>query len=309
MNNKTTIAINGFGRIGRAIYRAVKTTSLFKNLDVIAINDLTDKKTLEHLLQYDSVYGKSNMNLDDINFFQEPDPEKLPWQNIDAIIESTGRFTDYESAAKHTAKKIIISAPSKSPKTRHFIYGVNHTEYRGERIISAGSCTTVALSHTLKQLNEAFGVEKALATTIHSYTSTQRILDAPHKDMRRARAAALSVIPTTTGAAKTVEKVLPELKGKIDAVAVRVPTPVVSLIDLVAMIKKSASAEEINQCFEHTSNRPLVSIDYRLDSRPAIIDTEFTRTQDNLVKVLAWYDNEYGYATQLVRLLGYITNL
>jgi len=307
MSQKTTIAINGFGRIGRAVYKIINNNE-FANLEIKAINDLAGKQTLEHLLKFDSVYGKCDLNLDQVEFSQEPDPSKLKWNNIDIIIECTGQFTSLEKAKAHQGKKVIISAPCKD-NTPHFVYNINHKNYNNQKIISAGSCTTVALSNIVKTLNDNFTIKNALATTIHSYTSTQRLVDAPHKDLRRARAAALSMIPTTTGAAIAVEKVLPQLKNKLNAVAVRVPTPIVSLIDLVAQIEKPSGEEQINNCFANIAKDKLVSTDYAQDPRAFILEPEFTRSCGNLIKVLAWYDNEYGYSFQLVKLVNYIAQL
>jgi len=306
----TKIAINGFGRIGRAVFRAIKQNP---KLQIIKINDLTDKKTLEHLLKYDSIYGKSDYNLRDI----EITANKEPNLEADVVIESTGRFTDYKDASKHKAKLIIISAPSESPEIAHFVYGVNHENYfrrkkgsersegsyNGERVISAGSCTTVALANIVKKLHDNFKIINGFMTTVHSYTNDQQLLDLAHKDLRRARAAGLSIIPTTTGAAKTVEKVIPELKDKLDGIALRVPTPIVSIIDFICQVEKKTNKEEVNNIFEDKTDEPLVSIDFKDDSRAAIVDTELTMVKDNLVKVVAWYDNEYGYSVQLVKLL------
>ena len=303
------IAINGFGRIGRSVYKIIKN---YDKLEVAAINDLTDRTTLEHLLKYDSVYGKYEGSLCDVQLIAEPDPEKLPWEKmeIDAVVESTGRFTDLESSQKHIkagVKLVIISAPCKSEGTPHFVYGVNHEKYNNEKVISAGSCTTVALAHMLKAINDNFEIEKGLMTTIHSYTNDQQLLDLPHKDLRRARATALSFLPTTTGAAKTISKIIPELKGKLDGIAVRVPTPVVSLIDLTCLVKNKTNKDEVNNVFkENKTDESLVSIDFKGDPRPVILDAKMTRVQDDLVKVLGWYDNEYGYSVQLVKLLEYI---
>lgn len=302
-SNKTKIAINGFGRIGRSVFRAIQKNPEFKNLKVMAVNDLANKESLEYLLQHDSVYGLTDLSLKNVQFSQEPKPAKLPWQDIDVIIESTGHFTNFKDAAQHQGKKVVISAPCKSSSKNHFIYGVNHQDYQGQRVVSAGSCTTVALAHLVKNLDDSFGLESGLATTIHSYTTSQKILDLPHKDARRGRAAALSLIPTTTGSAKSVAKVLPHLQGKLDAIAVRVPTPVVSLIDFVGTLQKTTNSKEANNCFEYKAKKPRVSVDYRLDPRPVIIDPDFTRVQENLVKVLGWYDNEYGYSVQLVKLI------
>jgi len=292
----TKIAINGFGRIGRSVFKALQGN---KNLQIVLINDLADRKTLEYLLKYDSVYGKSDCNLNNI----EITTNKEPNLGADVVIESTGRFTDYQDASKHQAKLTIISAPSKSPEVPHFVYGVNHEKYDKERVISAGSCTTVALANIVKKLNDNFGIINGFMTTVHSYTNDQQLLDLPHKDLRRARAAALSIIPTTTGAAETVEKVIPELRDKLDGISLRVPTPIVSVIDFICQIKKKTSRQEVNNIFDDKSDESLVSVDFKGDPRAAIIDAELTMVKDNLVKVVGWYDNEYGYSVQLVKLL------
>lgn len=276
------IAINGFGRIGRSVFKVIKQN---KNLEIILINDLTDKATLEHLLKYDSVYGKSDLNLDNIKLTNNPEPNL----KADIVIESTGRFTNFKDANKHNAKLVIITAPAKN--TPHFVYGVNCAQYNGEKVISAGSCTTVAASYVLSKLK----VKKAFLTTMHAYTATQKLVDGPHKDLRRARAANLNMIPTTTGAAEAVCKVLPELKGKLFAQAIRVPVPIVSLIEIIA------EAENFDEKLFDVNKEPLVSSDFIGDPRPAIIDS--IEKQGNLVRILAWYDNEYGYSVQLVKLL------
>lgn len=328
------IGINGFGRIGRNLLRA-----FFKDpdFDFVAVNDITDSKTLAHLLKYDSVLGileadiKSSeeaiiVNDKEIKVLSEKDPSNLPWKDlgISIVVESTGLFRKRQDAIKHIelggAKKVIISAPATEPDVT-LVLGVNEDVYDPEKhnIISNASCTTNCLAPVTKVLHQEFGVEKAFMTTIHSYTSDQRILDQPHKDLRRARAAAVSQIPTTTGAAKAVGIVIPELKGKIDGIAIRVPTPNVSLVDLVALLKKNVSAEEINESFKNASQgklkgilqyieEPLVSVDFMANPHSAIVDGQFTRiTDDNLVKVLAWYDNEWGYSCRLGDLIKYIS--
>lgn len=328
------IGINGFGRIGRNLLRA-----FFKDpdFDFVAVNDITDSKTLAHLLKYDSVLGileadiKSSeeaiiVNDKKIKVLSEKDPSNLPWKDlgISIVVESTGLFRKRQDAIKHIehggAKKVIISAPATEPDVT-LVLGVNEDVYDPEKhnIISNASCTTNCLAPVTKVLHQEFGVEKAFMTTIHSYTSDQRILDQPHKDLRRARAAALAQIPTTTGAAKAVGIVIPELKGKIDGIAIRVPTPNVSLVDLVALLKKNVSAEEVNESFKNASQgklkgilqyteEPLVSVDFMANPHSAIVDGQFTRiTDDNLVKVLAWYDNEWGYSCRLGDLIKYIS--
>lgn len=328
------IGINGFGRIGRNLLRA-----FFKDpdLDFVAVNDITDSKTLAHLLKYDSVLGileadiKSSeeaiiVNDKKIKVLSEKDPSNLPWKDlgISIVVESTGLFRKRQDAIKHIelggAEKVIISAPATEPDVT-LVLGVNEDIYDPEKhnIISNASCTTNCLAPVTKILHQEFGIEKAFMTTIHSYTSDQRILDQPHKDLRRARAAALAQIPTTTGAAKAVGIVIPELKGKIDGIAIRIPTPNVSLVDLVALLKKNVSAEEVNESFRNASQgklkgilqyteEPLVSVDFMANPHSAIVDGPFTRiTDDNLVKVLAWYDNEWGYSCRLGDLIKYIS--
>ena len=328
------IGINGFGRIGRNLLRA-----FFKDpdLDFVAVNDITDSKTLAHLLKYDSVLGileadiKSSeeaiiVNDKKIKVLSEKDPSNLPWKDlgISIVVESTGLFRKRQDAIKHIehggAEKVIISAPATEPDVT-LVLGVNEDIYDPEKhnIISNASCTTNCLAPVTKVLHQEFGIEKAFMTTIHSYTSDQRILDQPHKDLRRARAAALAQIPTTTGAAKAVGIVIPELKGKIDGIAIRIPTPNVSLVDLVALLKKNVSAEEVNESFRNASQgklkgilqyteEPLVSVDFMANPHSAIVDGQFTRiTDDNLVKVLAWYDNEWGYSCRLGDLIKYIS--
>ncbi len=329
------VAINGFGRIGRPTFRRI--LDKHPNLEVKAINDLTDTKTLAHLLKHDSVYGlydkpikcsKESLTVDGQEFkcLAEKEPAKLPWKEmgIDVVLECTGLFTDFEGARKHLeagAKKVIISAPSKSEEVAHFVLGVNQDKYQPDKdkVVSMGSCTTNCLAPVVKVLHDNFEIEKGLMTTIHSYTNAQRLLDLPHKDLRRARAAALSLVPTTTGAVIAVTKTIPELKGKIDGLAVRVPTPVVSLIDFVAQVKKEATIEEVNYVFKKASSQeelkgilgiedaPLVSMDYKGNSFSAIIDMLSTRAQEkNLIKVLAWYDNEWGYACRLAEFCEFI---
>jgi len=325
------VAINGFGRIGRPTFRRILENH--PDLEVVAINDLTDTKTLAHLLRYDSVYGiykksvkftQNSLLIDgmkggkEVRVLAEPNPEKLPWKKlgIDIVLECTGYFTTLEGAKRHTtagAKKVIISAPSKSEEIPTYLLGVNEEKYDPKRDVfcSMGSCTTNCVAPVVKVLNDHFGIKKGFFTTIHSYTTTQRILDLPHRDLRRARAASLNIIPTTTGAAISVEKCLPELKGKLDGIAVRVPTPVVSLVDLICELEKKVTAEEINYVFKKASQNeklegilgiedaPLVSSDYVENSFSAIVDASLTRSVGNLVKVLVWYDNEYAYACRL----------
>ncbi|MFB0566823.1 MAG: type I glyceraldehyde-3-phosphate dehydrogenase [Candidatus Aminicenantaceae bacterium] len=328
------IGINGFGRIGRNFFRASYQDP---ELDIVAVNDITDSNTLAHLLKYDSVLGileadiKSSedaliVNDKKIKVLSEKDPGNLPWRDlgISIVIESTGLFRKRQDAIKHIeqggAEKVIISAPATEPDVT-IVMGVNEEIYQPEKhnIISNASCTTNCLAPVAKILHQGFGIEKAFMTTIHAYTNDQMVLDAPHKDLRRARAAALAQIPTTTGAAKAVGIVIPDLQGKIDGIAIRVPTPNVSVVDLVALLKKETSIEEVNESFKKASegelknileytDEPLVSVDFMANPHSAIVDGPFTRiTDDNLVKVLAWYDNEWGYSCRLLDLIKYIS--
>lgn len=326
------IGINGFGRIGRNLYRAAYKD---KDLDFVAVNDITDSKTLAHLLKYDSILGIfpekvssdiENIYINDkkIKVLSVKNPAELPWKElgVEIVIESTGLFTKKEDAAKHLqagAKKVIISAPAKGPDITICI-GVNEEKYdpKNHNIISNASCTTNCLAPVAKVLHQEFGIISGLMSTTHAYTNDQRILDLPHKDLRRARAAALSIIPTTTGAATAVAEVLPELKGKFDGIALRVPTPNVSLVDLTVVLSKNVSVEEVNSAFKKASEtylkgilqyseEPLVSIDYKGNEHSAIVDSAFTRViQGNTVKVLAWYDNEWGYSCRLYDLIKFI---
>ncbi len=327
------IGINGFGRIGRNLFRAS-----FKDpdLEFIAVNDITDAKTLAHLLKYDSILGgfredvqaKADaivVNGKEIKVFAEKDPAGIPWDalGITVVVESTGRFKKKDDALKHMrggVKKVIFSAPATDPDTT-IVLGVNEKTYDPAKhhVLSNASCTTNCLAPVAKVLHETFGIEKAFMTTIHSYTNDQRILDQPHKDLRRARAAAISQIPTTTGAAKAVGLVLPELKGKIDGIAIRVPTPNVSVVDLVALLKQKTTEKDVNAAFRKAaegglkgilafSEEPLVSVDFMANPHSAIVDAEYTKMVDeNLVKVLAWYDNEWGYSCRLRDLIKYIS--
>jgi glyceraldehyde 3-phosphate dehydrogenase len=327
------IGINGFGRIGRNFFRA---TYQDPDIEVIAVNDIADPKTLAHLLKYDSVLGILEadiqtsedaiiVNNKKTKVFSERDPGNLPWKElgIPIVIEATGLFRKRQDAIKHIeqggAKKVIISAPAPDPDVM-VVLGVNDDMYDPEKhhIISNASCTTNCLAPVAKVLHEEFGIEKAFMTTIHAYTNDQRILDYPHKDLRRARAAAVSQIPTTTGAAKAVGLVIPELEGKIDGIAIRIPTANVSVVDLVALLKKNVSAEEVNASFKKASEgklkgilgyseEPLVSVDYMRNPHSGIVDSLFTRiTDNNLVKVIAWYDNEWGYSCRMRDLVKYI---
>jgi glyceraldehyde 3-phosphate dehydrogenase len=325
------VAINGFGRIGRNFFR----TSLGSGLDIVAINDLTDAKTLAHLLKYDSVHGqfKADVKAGDSSIIVDgkeikvtavKEPEKLPWKDmgVDVALESTGLFTDREKASKHLdagAKYVIISAPAKEPDVT-VCMGVNEEalDVKSHRIISNASCTTNCLAPVAKVLHENFGIVRGLMTTVHSYTNDQRILDLPHKDLRRARAAALSMIPTSTGAAKAIGLVLPELKGKLDGMAIRVTTPNVSAVDLVAELAKDATREDINARLKEAAlgkmkgvlqyvEEPLVSVDFNGNPHSSIVDSLLTTVMDKrMVKVIAWYDNEWGYSTRLRDLMLYI---
>ena len=317
------IAINGFGRIGRASFRKILNSD--SEIEVVAINDLTDNKTLEHLLKYDSSYGIYD-KLIEAKMLTEKDPLKLPWKDleIDVVLECTGHFTDIEGAKKHLeagSKKVIISAPSKSPEISHFVLGVNEEKYNSEKdnIVSMCSCTTNCLAPIAKIIHKNLEIESGLMTTIHSYTNDQRLLDAPHKDLRRARSAALSMIPTTTGAAIAVTKAIPELKGKIHGMAIRVPTSVVSLVDFVVKVKKDTTVEDVNYIFKKASSQKelngilgiedalLVSIDYKGNSFSSIVDMGSTMVQGkNLIKILAWYDNEWAYGCRLAEFSEFI---
>ena len=331
------VGINGFGRIGRAVLKNILKDPECSNIEIRAINDLTDPATLAHLLKYDSVQGvfsqKITSNNEEIaidgksiRIFSEKEPAKLPWkdQGVDIVIESTGFFTSKEAARQHLdagAKKVIISAPSKNPDIT-LVLGVNQETYLPEQhnIISNASCTTNCLAPVAKVLHDNFFIEKGLMTTIHSYTNDQRILDLPHTDLRRARAANVSMIPTTTGAAKAVALVLPEIAGRLDGMAIRVPTPNVSLIDLVVEVKKNTSNEDVNAVFKEAAreglknilrveDNPLVSIDYNGDTYSCIIDGLSTKVmKDNMIKVLAWYDNEWGYSNRVKDLLKFIVS-
>lgn len=328
------VAINGFGRIGRPVFRRIFDNH--PNLQVVAINDLGDPKILAHLLKYDSVYGIYNktvkagedfiqVNTQKIKLFAEKDPLNLPWEDlkVDIVLECTGSFTDYDGAKKHLeagAKKVIISAPSKNPeKIPEYVLGVNEDKFDPKYdIVDMGSCTTNCLAPIAKVLHENFGIVRGFMSTIHAYTNDQRILDLSHKDLRRARAAALSIIPTTTGAAKAIGNVIPELKGKLDGIAFRVPTPTVSVLDLICILEKKASKEEINLAFKKASqsdrlkgilgieDAQLVSVDYAGNSFSAVVDAELTNVSENLVKIVAWYDNEWAYACRLADFVEFV---
>ena len=327
------IAINGFGRIGRSTFRRILENH--PNLEVVAINDLTDNKTLAHLLKYDSVYRIYDKEISFTNksisvgkkrfmVFEESDPEKLPWKKlgVDIVLECTGYFRDFEGAKKHIkagAKRVIISAPGKDSEIPGFVLGVNAEKFdsKKDEIIDMGSCTTNCLAPIVKILNDNFGIETGFMTTIHSYTNDQKILDSPHKDLRRARAAAENMIPTTTGATKAIGKIIPELNGKLDGIAIRVPTPTVSVLDLVVKVGKPTTTEEVNKAFKKAAqssnfkkifkvvDEPLVSSDYIGDSYSAIIDSSLTSVRGALIKVVGWYDNEYGYSCRLAEFAEY----
>lgn len=325
----TKIAINGFGRIGRPSFKIAFEK---ENLEIVAINDLTDLKTAAHLLKYDSSYGQYSrqVEIDEaaselivdgkrIKYFMEASPENLPWgkMGVDIILECSGVFEDREKAQKHIvagAKKVVLSSPPKGDIPVYLI-GVNEKDYNPEsdHIISNGSCTTNCLAPMIKVLDENFGVEKGFMTTTHSYTNDQKLQDLPHRDLRRARAAALNIIPTTTGAAKTVGLVMPHLEGKLDGISLRVPTPVVSVVDFICNVKKEVSVDEVNNAFRQISQgemknilaveeEQLVSMDFKGNPNSAIVDLPLTMTNGNLVKVVGWYDNEWGYSNRLVEM-------
>jgi len=327
------VGINGFGRIGRNVVRAAR--AMKSSIDFVAVNDLTDTKTLAHLFKYDSILGPVpeqvkavgdtiSIDGDSLKVFATKDPAQLDWTSLGAeiVVESTGKFTDATAAAAHlkgSVKKVIISAPAKNEDVT-IVLGVNDSMYdpAKHRIISNASCTTNCLAPVVKVLHEKFGILKGSMTTIHSYTNDQNVLDFPHKDLRRARAAAVNMIPTTTGAAKAIGLVMPELKGKLDGYAMRVPTPNVSVVDLVALISKNTSTEEVNGALREAAEGPLkgilaytedpvVSTDMMHNSNSSIVDAQMTKVLDgNLVKVVAWYDNEWGYSCRIVDLIEFL---
>jgi len=320
------VGINGFGRIGRLVFRRCLELGGF---DFVGINDLTDSKTLGHLLKYDSVHRRFNgdvkvdgndliVNGDRIKITAEKDPSKLNWKDVDVVIESTGVFRDKESCMNHVkagAKKVILTVPPKGDVDGMIVLGVNEDAITGkEQVLSNASCTTNCLAPMVKVLNDTFGVERGLMTTVHSYTNDQRLLDLPHKDLRRARSAALSIIPTTTGAAKAIGKVIPELKGKLDGFSLRVPTPDGSITDFVAVVKKEATVEQVNEAFKKAADSslkgimeytedPIVLADIIGSTYSVIFDSQSTMVMGNLVKVVGWYDNEYGYSCRVVDLM------
>ncbi len=331
----TKIGINGFGRIGRSVFKAILQDKSCADIEVVAINDLTDSKTLAHLFKYDSVQGRNLaeiscsesalvVNGKTVKILAERDPENLPWKDlgVDVVLECTGLFTKRDGAEKHLkagAKKVIISAPATDPDVT-LVLGVNESTYSpsDHKIISNASCTTNCLAPVAKVLNDKLEIKRGLMTTIHSFTNDQRILDLPHKDLRRARAASVSMIPTTTGAAKAVSLVLPELKGKLDGMAIRVPTPNVSLIDLVVEVERETTAEEVNGFFENSAEnelngilefetQPLVSADFNGSPASSVLDALSTKViGGKMVKALSWYDNEWGYSSRVKDLLKFV---
>ncbi|MBM3749784.1 MAG: type I glyceraldehyde-3-phosphate dehydrogenase [Acidimicrobiia bacterium] len=328
------VGINGFGRIGRNIMRAAMA---YDDIDIVAVNDLTDAPTLAHLLKYDSLLGNLKADItasgdtitvdgDAFKVLAQKDPAQLPWTalGVDVVFEGTGRFTNRDDAAKHVtagAKRVIVTAPARTPDVT-VVMGVNHDAYDPSKhqIISNASCTTNCLAPVVKVLHESFGLRSGWMTTVHAYTNDQNLLDLPHKDIRRARAAALSIIPTTTGAASAVAEVLPALKGRLDGIAMRVPTPNVSVVDLNAILEKDATAEELNAAFKAASDgplkgileyvtAPLVSIDFRGNPHSAMLDVAYTKVMHgNFAKVMAWYDNEWGYSNRCVDLLRFMAS-
>ncbi|MBN2780717.1 MAG: type I glyceraldehyde-3-phosphate dehydrogenase [Candidatus Marinimicrobia bacterium] len=322
------VGINGFGRIGRLVFREIQKR---KDMEVIAINDLTDAKTLAHLLKYDSVHGKFGgevsskensivVNGKEIRIYAEKDPAQLPWKtlNVDYVVEATGVFRKREQIAKHLeagAKKVILTVPAKDQIDNTIVLGVNDNELKPEdRIVSNASCTTNCLAPVAKVLNDEFGIVKGLMTTVHAYTNDQQILDLPHKDLRRARAAAVSIIPTTTGAAAAVGKVIPSLKGKLDGMAMRVPTSDGSVVDLVVELEKAVTKEEVNAAIKKAAEGkmkgileycedPIVSVDVVGNSHSSVFDADCTMANGTMVKVISWYDNEWAYSVRVVDLL------
>ncbi|MEI8061520.1 MAG: type I glyceraldehyde-3-phosphate dehydrogenase [Candidatus Berkelbacteria bacterium] len=326
------IAINGFGRIGRAAAKIILDSA---DMELVAVNDLTDPETLLFLLTHDSSYGlfdkkitisDKEITIDDkkVHFFSEKEPAKLPWEalDIDVVLECTGVFLTTADCRGHIqagARKVVMSAPAKDDETPTYLLGVNANDYRGEDIISNASCTTNCIAPVIKVLNDSFGVKHSLMTTVHSYTADQNLVDGPHNDLRRARAAACNIVPTTTGAAKTVTKIIKELDKKFDGLAIRVPTPVVSLADIVAVLDRPTTVLEINKAFESAAlssmreiltvtQDPLVSSDLKGHSASAIVDASLTNVVGGtLVKVIAWYDNEWGYSCRLVEMAKMIS--
>ncbi|MFY9966482.1 MAG: type I glyceraldehyde-3-phosphate dehydrogenase [Nitrososphaeraceae archaeon] len=341
MSEKLRLAINGFGRIGRCFLRsAIKDKEFMEMIDVVAINDMADVKTLVHLFKYDSVFGRfdgtvtvkneDTLSVDgiDIRVMSEKEPSKLPWRDmkIDLVLESSGKFNDAKEAGKHItvagAKRVIISAPAKGPDTT-IVLGVNEDKFDNKKhnIISMASCTTNCLAPVVKVINDRFGIEKGYMTTTHAFTNDQRLLDLPHKDLRRARAATMSIIPTTTGAAKAIGSIIPELEGKIDGMALRVPVSSGSITDMVFTLKKEVTREEVNNALKQASeanlkgvleytDEPIVSADIVGNPHSSIVDglsTMVLGNKNNVVKILSWYDNEWGFACRLVSLIKFIT--
>lgn len=324
------VGINGFGRIGRTVFRAALMDPEFSDIEIVAINDLTDNATLAHLLKYDSVMGTLRHEVKStergvvvdgrmVVVYEQKDPAAIPWKEhgVQYVVESTGKFTDAQKARAHLdagVEKVVITAPAKNEDVT-IVMGVNEDDYDPAKhhIVSNASCTTNCLAPVAKVLLNRFGIVRGLMTTVHSYTNDQQLLDFPHKDLRRARAAALSMIPTKTGAASAVALVIPELKGKFDGLAVRVPTPNVSLVDLVAEVEQDTTAKEVNDALREASNRylgyteePLVSIDFQGDSRSSIVDGLSTKVLGRMVKVMSWYDNEWGYSNRVLDLIKHM---
>ena len=329
------VAINGFGRIGRLLYRAALETDA--DIDFVAVNDLTDAKTLAHLLKYDSVHGRLPFAVEargdtiivdgkELKVLSEPDPAKLPWKELDVYlaVESTGRFTDREGASKHLqagAKKVLISAPAKNPDIT-IVLGVNDDKYdhKNHNVLSLASCTTNCVAPVAKVLNDRFGIKAGLMTTAHAVTNDQRLLDMQHRDLRRARSAPYNIVPTTTGAAVAATLTLPELEGRMNGLALRVPVPNVSVVDFVATLQREVTAEEVNSAFKEAAEKelkdilayteePVVSSDFMHNPYSAIVDGLFTMVIGSLVKVLAWYDNEWGYPVKMVRMIEKICKM
>lgn len=333
-NKKIRVAINGFGRIGRAAFKIALEK---KDIEIVAINDLTEPEILAHLLSHDTAYGNYRKKVEvkngklvvdskEFSVYAEPDPEKLPWKdlNVDVVLECTGRFTDKTAASEHIkagAKRVVLSAPAKGEDASlpTYLIGVNNEKYNKDEVISNASCTTNSLAPVAQIIHEKFGIEKALMTTVHSYTADQSLQDGPHKDLRRARAAAHNIVPTTTGAAIAVTQVMPELEGHFDGLSIRVPTIVVSLSDCTFLLKNKTTKEEINQVLTDAShnpryahvlavtNEPLVSSDFIGDPHSSIVDLSLTKVIDgDLVKIVAWYDNEWGYSNRLVEMASLV---
>jgi glyceraldehyde 3-phosphate dehydrogenase len=326
------IGINGFGRIGRNIFRAIRQDEAFANMEIVAVNDLTQLDTSAHLLKYDSVMGRFNGEVSvsesglvvdgkEIAFTRYKDPAEIPWgdQNVDYVLEATGLFRDYDQASGHLkngVRRVIISAPAKGD-VKTIVMGVNEDEYdpNKHQVVSNASCTTNCLAPVAKVIMDRFGITRGLMTTIHAYTNDQRLLDFPHSDLRRARAAAMSMIPTKTGAAAAVALVIPSLAGKFDGLAVRVPTPNVSMVDVVMEVEKETTTSEVNDALRESANRylgytdePLVSIDFQGDPHSSFVDGSCTRVLGKSVKIMSWYDNEWGYSNRMLDLINHMQN-